>query len=154
MYHQLQWSSYCPPSPRVVLPGGVCLPRGESAQGRCTPPSGPRETLTPPAYCMLGYTPQWIEFLTHACENITFPQLLFRAVINPINLTNLPFSGSFCCFFFRSFSSSSFFFLSLDLALFFCRELVISCRSFIVSSSWRCRCRQCQIMGFIGRYCI
>ena len=24
----------------------------------------------------------WTEFLTHACENITFPQLLLRTVIN------------------------------------------------------------------------
>ena len=33
---------------------------------------------------MLGYTPHpplWTEFLTHTCENITFPQLLLRAVI-------------------------------------------------------------------------
>ena len=30
---------------------------------------------------MLGYTPLlWTEFLTHACENITFPQLLLRRV--------------------------------------------------------------------------
>ena len=27
------------------------------------------------------HTPPWTEFLTHACENITFPQLLLRAVI-------------------------------------------------------------------------
>ena len=36
--------------------------------------------------CMAGggihgiHTPPWIKFLTHACENITFPQLLLRAV--------------------------------------------------------------------------
>ena len=33
---------------------------------------------------MLGYTPHpplWTEFLTHTCENITFQQLLLRAVI-------------------------------------------------------------------------
>ena len=43
------------------LPGGGYLPRGMSAQG----------------YVCLGgvYTsPNWTEFLTHACENITFPR--------------------------------------------------------------------------------
>ena len=28
-----------------------------------------------------AYTPFWTEFLTHACENITFPQLLLQTVI-------------------------------------------------------------------------
>ena len=28
-----------------------------------------------------GYTPFWTEFLTCACENITFPQLLLSTVI-------------------------------------------------------------------------
>ena len=45
---------------------GGCLPRGISAQGvsawGCTP------------------LPLGTEFLTHACENITFPQLLLRTV--------------------------------------------------------------------------
>ena len=43
----------------VVCPGGGCLSRG------CTPP--------PPHG-------QWTKFPTHACENITFPQLRLRAV--------------------------------------------------------------------------
>ena len=30
---------------------------------------------------MVGYTPLWTEFLTHACENITFPQLLLQVVM-------------------------------------------------------------------------
>ena len=47
-----------------VCPGEGCLPRG------CLP----KECWdTPPS--------KWTEFLTHACENITFPQLLLRAVI-------------------------------------------------------------------------
>ena len=29
-------------------------------------------------------TPLWIEGMIHACENITFPQLLLRAVMRPI----------------------------------------------------------------------
>ena len=36
--------------------------------------------------CPGGYTsPLWTEFLTHACENITFPQLLLRTVTNSCN---------------------------------------------------------------------
>ena len=45
----------------------MCLPRGVSPLGY------------PPAHCMLGYTPG-TEFLTHTGENISFPQLLLRAV--------------------------------------------------------------------------
>ena len=40
---------------RVSARGWECLPRGVSAR---------------------GYTPLWTEFLTHTCENITFPQML------------------------------------------------------------------------------
>ena len=36
--------------------------------------------ITSPAQCMLGYTPPDRIFLTHACENITFPQLLLRMI--------------------------------------------------------------------------
>ena len=37
---------------------------------------------TPPAiHAPTMYTPLWTEFLTHACENITFPQLLLWTVI-------------------------------------------------------------------------
>ena len=49
-------------------------------------PHMPRATHTPiPHPCMtpLPHMPPsllWTEFLTHACENITFPQLLLRAV--------------------------------------------------------------------------
>ena len=57
-------------------PGGVCPWGRVSAQGRgvclggvCQRNAG----IHPP--------PKWTEFLTHACENITFPQLLLRAVI-------------------------------------------------------------------------
>ena len=52
-----------------------------------TPPAWCMLGYTPPVQCMLGYTypvhagiPPWTEFLTHACENITFPQLLLRTV--------------------------------------------------------------------------
>ena len=61
---------------RCVCLGGHCLPGG----GHCLPglsawgsgyPSIPLGRLHP----------LWTEFLTHACENMTFPQLLLRAVI-------------------------------------------------------------------------
>ena len=58
----VRWSSrlggFAYMSARGCLPGGVCT-------GECTPPS----------------PPLWKEFLTHACENITFPQLHLRMVI-------------------------------------------------------------------------
>ena len=53
--------------------GGVCL-------GVCVCPGG----CIPPVHCMLGHSPLWTEFLTHACENITFRQLLLRTGISLI----------------------------------------------------------------------
>ena len=51
------------------LPGG-CLPRG-CLPGECIPACNGADTpLLQP----------WTEFLTHACENITFPQLLLQTV--------------------------------------------------------------------------
>ena len=46
--------------------------RGVSAQGDVHPL---------PIACWDTPSNSWIEFLTHACENITFPQLLLRAII-------------------------------------------------------------------------
>ena len=46
-----------------VSPWGLCLPLGDGRRGIYTSPS------------------LWTEFLTHACDNITFPQILFRTVI-------------------------------------------------------------------------
>ena len=59
----------CLPRGAKVYPSGClpmgCLPTGVSASGGggCTPP-----------------LPPWTEFLTHGCENITFPQLRLRTV--------------------------------------------------------------------------
>ena len=48
---------------------GVCVcPRGVCVSGGVSPHA-------------MGQTPPRTEFLTHACENITFPQLLLRTVI-------------------------------------------------------------------------
>ena len=52
--------------------GGVCL-GGVCLGGRCLPGGVYLGGHTPP--------PLWTEFLTHACENITFPQLHLRTVI-------------------------------------------------------------------------
>ena len=54
-----------------VCPGG-CLPMGGVCQGVYPSMHWEGGCLL---QCMLGYTPPWTEFLTHACENITFPQL-------------------------------------------------------------------------------
>ena len=58
----------CVPSAAVAVSGGggFCLwgEKGVVCQGGCTPPS------------------PWTEFLAHACENITFVQLLLRTVEN------------------------------------------------------------------------
>ena len=73
----------CLPSTAVAAEVGcipACTGQGRvSAQGGCVAggvcPGGvcPGGCLLK---CMLGYThPLWTEFLTHACENITFPQL-------------------------------------------------------------------------------
>ena len=69
------WGGQCLPT-RGVWPGG-CLPRrGLSAQGGVCPGGVSArgnvwQTL-----------PLWTEFLTHACESITFPQLHLWTVIN------------------------------------------------------------------------
>ena len=63
MMHTIRWGE-------SAWGGGVCL--GGSAWG-CLP----RGVSTWGVYT----SPLWIEFLTHACENITFPQLRLRTVI-------------------------------------------------------------------------
>ena len=65
--------------------GGGCLPKGGVClEGRCTPPHPPghkgRHPLDPEALP----SPMWTKFLTHACENITFPQLLLWTVKTPM----------------------------------------------------------------------
>ena len=59
---------------RGCLPRGGCLPGG----GVCPGGSARRGDIC------LGCTPppMWTEFLTHACENITFPQLRLQTVIS------------------------------------------------------------------------
>ena len=57
--------------PGGVCLGGVCLRRAVSAWGGAQPPFGSRGR----------HSSLWTEFLTHACENITFLQLLLRTVM-------------------------------------------------------------------------
>ena len=63
--------------PRGCLPGG-CLPGGCLPRGRCLPE---RVCVSQHAMGQTPHRPLWTEFLTHACENITFPQLLLRTVM-------------------------------------------------------------------------
>ena len=61
--------------PRGCLPGGVC-------PSACWDSQPPGQTRGVSALVHAGiHTPLWTEFLTHACENITFPQLRLRMVI-------------------------------------------------------------------------
>ena len=82
------------------LLGGGCLPSRESAQGGCLPGTSTQGGLPggvsaqevsahgciSPGRCLADvphptpHPPPWTEFLTHACENITFPQLRLRTV--------------------------------------------------------------------------
>ena len=63
-----------PPATHAPCHAHPCLP--------CTPPAmqSPSATLAPTMHA-----PLWTEFLTHACENITFPQFRLRTVINRWN---------------------------------------------------------------------
>ena len=63
----------CLPGGGVSAQEGVCLPRGMSAcqWGVCLPGG-----------CLAD--PPWTEFLTHACGNITFPQLRLRTVLKDL----------------------------------------------------------------------
>ena len=78
------------------LMGGGCLPSGVSAwgclSGGCLPRRG--RGVCPGGVCLEvsaggeGVHPLlWTEFLTHTCENITFPQLRLRTIKN----TNIGF---------------------------------------------------------------
>ena len=69
------------------LSGGECLPVGCLPRVVCTTPLAPLQArIHPLAHFMLGYTPLLrTEEMTHACVNITFPQLLLRAVITTVH---------------------------------------------------------------------
>ena len=83
----------CPGGRRQPAGGGGCLPslsRVVSAQGGfCLGVVRPGRCLSkgvsPQQGCLPilsgGVPPLWTKFLTHACENITFPQLRLRMVI-------------------------------------------------------------------------
>ena len=65
-----------PPPPATHAPCHACPPALHTPLP-CMPPCH-----TCPLPCMLPPPPpQWTEFLTHACENITFPQLLLQTVL-------------------------------------------------------------------------
>ena len=71
--------------PRGCLPGRGCLPRGclargVSAWGGVWPGGSLPGRGCLPRGCLPPTPPPWTESLTHAFENITFPQLLLRTV--------------------------------------------------------------------------
>ena len=72
----------CVPSAAVALLGGclpgACLPRVVSTWGYL--PRGVYGWGYLPRGCLSGRGGVWTEFFTHACENITFPQLLLRTL--------------------------------------------------------------------------
>ena len=70
----IRWQEGC------ACPGGVHAQEGVHAWGHA------QGACIPGGACLGGvhatHAPLWTEFLTHTCENITFPQLLLRAVTN------------------------------------------------------------------------
>ena len=88
----------CVPSAAVAVCCGGCLPGGVVCPGgRRQPAGGGGVCLVCPEWCLPGgggfclgvvrpggvwqIPPLWTKFLTHACVNITFPQLRLRMVI-------------------------------------------------------------------------
>ena len=78
------------------------LPRGFGGSRRCLPGGGVcpggRECLPRGRHCHVtsdcpkdcwDTPPLWTEFLTHACENITFSQVLLHAVKNILTLVQM-----------------------------------------------------------------
>ena len=100
-----QWSAAVVICERGCLPGGGvylggCLPRWDVCRGGvclvgvylCVWGGGGREGGVS---AHVGVHPLWTEFLTHTCENITFPQLLLRTVkivSNEMNHSNCSIS--------------------------------------------------------------
>ena len=98
----------CIPSAAVAVGGGGvgCLPQcmlGYLSGGVC--PSACWDTCLGgvcPVHAGIHIPPRWTEFLKHACENITFPQLLLRTVITCVKtvhtwLSHLHWLRSFDC---------------------------------------------------------
>ena len=71
----------CVPSAAVAILS--CHARPSPLPCMYLPPCTPLCHTCPPRYTCppTMHTPMWTEFLTHACENITFLQLLLQAVI-------------------------------------------------------------------------
>ena len=71
---------------RVCLPRGCVCPGGVSAQSvstrGCLPGGGQRNAGI--------YTSLWTEYLTHTCENVTFPQLLLWMVTKRMEVNGEP----------------------------------------------------------------
>ena len=73
----------------VSAQGGVylrgCLPGGVCPGSVCVSQHALSRGVSAPVHAGIHSSP-WTEFLTHACENITFSQLLLWTVINTSSL--------------------------------------------------------------------
>ena len=62
----------------------ACLPHMPPAMHMSPTTHAPLPCMLPPLLCVSPHMPLtpllWTEFLTHACENTTFPQLLLQTV--------------------------------------------------------------------------
>ena len=71
----------------LLSTGYTTAPKQESIPVGCVPSAAVAVggvSACPGGVCPVHagiHPPKWTEFLTHACENITFPQLLLRTVI-------------------------------------------------------------------------
>ena len=74
-----------------LLKGGVSPGRGGCLPGGCLPGGLPGgwECLPSLSRGVSGRHPLWTDFLTHTCENITFPQLHLRTLIITTHKRNL-----------------------------------------------------------------
>ena len=80
----------CVPSAAVAVlgggsassPGGVCLWAQRVVNTPWTDTNPVRAGIYTPSACWDTHFPPWTEFLTHTCENITFPQLRLRTVMS------------------------------------------------------------------------
>ena len=84
--------SHAPPTPPCMPTYHTCPPAAHAPHHTChlpctsslpyTPPPPPcmAPSQNAPSHACPSLPPPWAEFLTHACENITFPQLLLRTV--------------------------------------------------------------------------
>ena len=77
-------------SSRMPTARSLTISRSIPGRGSAHPPPDVYPpNAYPPGHVMHAVKPllpQWTEGITHACENITFPQLLLRSVITQVSI--------------------------------------------------------------------